>query len=989
VSYSLPLDFRALVDSAPDLIAVFDRELRYVYVNAAVERAAGRHPGSFLGKTNRALGMPAELCERWDSAIRAVFADGRERRIEFPCATAQGERYFQSHLVPGLDAGGQVATVMAHSRDVTDVRARHSAEAAAERLRRLEMLAQALAAVIQASDVAGAVIASGRSALGAAAGSAWLVEDGALVLDSMQGYDSPHGDRFRRVPLDADMPVTMAARQQALVLVESRAEMEARFPGLQIASVSPFLAWAAVPCVFGGVTLAVVSLAFSTQRSFSEDDRALLTAMGNQAAIALERSRLFEAERSARAHAERSAARMQQLQAVTSRLSGAHETHAISQIVVEQGTRAVGAARGGVWLIDAAGEALELVAEHGHPAAVVKRYTRIPLHLDAPVCESVRAGHPLWMESRAEFAQQYPASAARLQQVDREGEIAMASLPLLGERGAVGVLSLTFEAQHAFDRTERDFLTVLADHCAQSLERARLFERERATRQTLQAIIAASPAAVMVLDMDGMVREWNPAAERIYGWTRQEVLGRFLPAVAEEQRQSFRDNLAHIAAGETIEGAEIKRLTRDRGVVDFELWAAPLRQADGSVQCLSIVVDISARKQHEQALLAEQEKTRAAYELAQAADRRKDEFLALLSHELRNPLAPIVTALELMQLAGPQQFERTRAVIERQVKHLVRLVDDLMDVSRITRGKVELQRRPIDIASVIQRAVEMVSPLLEQRQHALAMALHASRQVDGDTDRLAQVFANLLTNAARYTAPGGRVEVTARDQGGEVVIDVTDNGRGISAELLPRVFDLFVQGERGMDRSEGGLGLGLPLVRSLVELHGGSVSAHSDGPGRGSRLTVRLPAIAGPAGAASAVHEVERALHDPRMAGARVLVVDDNADAAALLASALRMHGCDVEVAHDGPSALEALRAFTPELAVLDLGLPVMDGYELAAALKGLPGCAHTRLIAVSGYGQESDFQRSRAVGFDEHLVKPITIEALASAVRRQLVQQR
>ena len=314
-------------------------------------------------------------------------------------------------------------------------------------------------------------------------------------------------------------------------------------------------------------------------------------------------------------------------------------------------------------------------------------------------------------------------------------------------------------------------------------------------------------------------------------------------------------------------------------------------------------------------------------------------------------------------------------MIERQVAHLTRLVDDLLDVSRIARGKVELQLGVVELADVVARAVEMASPLLEQRAHRLLVDVpRPGLTVNGDPARLSQVVSNLLTNAAKYTPAGGRIIVAAHEAGGEIVLRVADTGIGIGREVLPHIFDLFVQGRQAIDRAEGGLGLGLAIVRSLVERHGGTVSAQSAGPNRGSEFVVRLPKANRPAEPeASASPRFTKAA-----AGARILIVDDNRDAAEMLAEALRVRGYETHVAHDGPEALRRAGHGPFAAALLDLGLPVMDGFELAARLRELPGTSGTRLIAVTGYGQESDRHRTAAAGFHHHLVKPVDLDALA-----------
>jgi signal transduction histidine kinase/CheY-like chemotaxis protein len=357
------------------------------------------------------------------------------------------------------------------------------------------------------------------------------------------------------------------------------------------------------------------------------------------------------------------------------------------------------------------------------------------------------------------------------------------------------------------------------------------------------------------------------------------------------------------------------------------------------------------------------------------SSRIKDEFLAMLGHELRNPLAPIVTALKLMKLRDTDTVHE-QAVIQRQVDHLVRLVDDLLDVSRIASGKVELRKETVPLADVLNKAIEMASPLLEQKQHQLLVDV-PTVQWHGDPARLAQVVSNLLSNAARYTPAGGHVTLATRIMGAAVQIQVTDDGAGISPQLLPHIFDLFVQGNRQLDRAKGGLGIGLALVRNLVQMHGGEVSAYSAGEGRGSTFTLTLPdSVVSEAPAPAAP---DAAPHIDT--GTRVLVVDDNQDAADSLGDLLGALGYRATVAYDPAQAIALASASMPEVAILDIGLPGMDGFELAAHLRGLPDGAGLKLVALSGYGQENDKHRSREAGFAAHLVKPINIADLQTSL--------
>ncbi len=366
--------------------------------------------------------------------------------------------------------------------------------------------------------------------------------------------------------------------------------------------------------------------------------------------------------------------------------------------------------------------------------------------------------------------------------------------------------------------------------------------------------------------------------------------------------------------------------------------------------------------------LAQAEAARAE---AEEANRAKDQFLAMLGHELRNPLSPIVTALALLRMRGTP-WTREHAVIERQVNHVTRLVNDLLDVSRITRRTLDLRKNPLRLADVITRATDIASPLLEERRQKLTVEVPSTLRVVGDEVRLAQVFGNLLTNAAAYTPEGGAVSVHATQQDKTIAIDVADTGRGIAPEMAPRIFDLFVQGPRTIDRREGGLGLGLAIARSLVELQDGQIEARSEGVGRGSTFTVRLPAAPGAA--------PEQPVSTPTLATThplRILLVDDNADAAEMLSMLLTDQGHLVRTASDGPQALEALTRFTADVAILDIGLPVMDGYELARRILDRPGGRRPTLVAVTGYGQEEDVARSRQAGFAHHLVKPVDADEL------------
>ena len=477
-----------------------------------------------------------------------------------------------------------------------------------------------------------------------------------------------------------------------------------------------------------------------------------------------------------------------------------------------------------------------------------------------------------------------------------------------------------------------------------------------------------------------------------WGWrTATVVPRRVLDAPSRQSERALAAMSAlSIALGGFVAWGFAGRVSRDLGRTTAA--AARLSRGDTALSAsrsrVAEIAELDAALNKSAVLLAERGREREqllaeatdARGVAEASARAKDEFLAMLGHELRNPLSPIVTALHLLRMRRPD-VDREYAVIERQVHHLTGLVDDLLDVSRITRGKIQLKRQTVELRDVIDQAVEMSAPLFEQREQRLQVdAPAAGCAVVGDRARLAQVVSNLLVNASKYTPPGGSVWLTLSHDAADVVLRVRDTGRGLSTDLLPRVFDLFVQGPRAIDRQEGGLGVGLTLVKQLVHLHGGSVHADSPGPEQGSTFTVRLPVAAV---APQRQPAESRASNSSR--SLRVLIVDDNADALEMLSTLVRTWGHQVMAVDDTSAALARGVAFRPEIALLDIGLPVMDGYELAAALRERLYPARPMFIAVTGYGQSHDLQRSLSEGFAAHLVKPIDADQLERALAGQV----
>ena len=523
------------------------------------------------------------------------------------------------------------------------------------------------------------------------------------------------------------------------------------------------------------------------------------------------------------------------------------------------------------------------------------------------------------------------------------------------------------------DGTVREWIGTISDiHERRAAEEA-LRESEARRRFALEA----AEIGEWELDLSGGQAERSLRHDQIFGypdrlpeWTYE----RFLEHVHPEDHADVDDGFRHALATAGAWDFEC-RIRRADGAERW-VWGYGAHRLDESgrpTRMVGLMLDITARKQSEEAL-------RAQTDALREADRRKDEFLAMLAHELRNPLASVGNAVSLLRTDASEEHRAWAAgVLERQTAQLARLIDDLLDVSRITRGKIALRRECLSIAAALDHAAVSVRPLMQERGHELVCDYpRGSLWVEADPTRLEQIVLNVLSNAAKYTPPGGRIELRAARSGPDVTIDVRDNGLGLTAEQATSMFELFAQGERTAARTEGGLGIGLTVARKLAELHGGSVSAASEGAGRGSTFTVRLPAASAPE-----VPPTSAPIAAPSPASPasplRVLVVDDNEDTAHGLRRLLMRDKHEVRLAHDGPAALDAAREFSPQVVLLDIGLPGMDGYEVAARLRAdaASGAAGARIAAVSGYGQDEDRRRSQEAGFDRHFVKPLPLSDL------------
>jgi PAS domain S-box-containing protein len=954
------LDFRGLVDAAPDVIAVLDREHRYVYVNAALERATGVPAEALLGKRNDEVMAPGEALV-WREALEDVLRAGRERTIECTIPTPRGPRRFAS-LIARLP--GELACAV--SRDVTDVQSN------------------------RVLDIAVRTMTIGMVIIEAPSGRALFRNE---ETDRLFGK---HTRADRRVHEDDE--VAAFDRRGRPVAIDEWPIARALGGRITVGEL--------VELHRPGGARSTVSIHASPVR---DRDGQIIAAVATY----------HDVTEARRAH--EAAAYLAEAGALLERFDPGTSLQKIVDL-------AVPILADWCYVHLRTGEDAEVVAvAHPDPekaaATLGRMKARGPLSPDTALTRVLAGGPPEIVEVDAAVLERAARDAEHLARLREHGYRSAVVAPLAGHDGVLGALTFAMaESGRRYEPADLDVLGELARRTGIALENARLLAAEREarrlaeeardrTRRLQQLTVALSSVVekrqVMSVMVDAARRALGAGAG--FAWLLRDEATLELAACEHGGKGGRIEDFQTIPLSAPLPVCDAMRAARPMmfesiaamvaayphgmqpGESPFRAWAViPMLVSGRAVGAVSFSFERERTfREEDRELLAAMsgqasmalerarlfEELELAVERARLADRRKDEFLAMLGHELRNPLAPIATALQLMALKDDAAHKKERAVIRRQVDHLSRLIDDLLDVSRITRGKVQLDREVIEVGAVLAKAIEMASPLLEKRTQRLTIDVpREGLPVFADPTRLAQVFQNLLTNAAKYSEPGSEIDLRARGAGDRVVVEVEDRGMGIAPELLPRLFELFVQGDRALDRSQGGLGLGLTIAKSVCELHGGTIEAASDGPGRGSTFTVTLPR-AERSEPAPPPRKAERAARPA--AGKRVLVVDDNVDAAQSLQDFLTRLGHEAAVAHDGVAALELARSFRPDVALLDIGLPVMDGYELARRLREQRGPGELRLIAITGYGQETDRARSREAGFDHHLVKPIAFDAL------------
>lgn len=501
--------------------------------------------------------------------------------------------------------------------------------------------------------------------------------------------------------------------------------------------------------------------------------------------------------------------------------------------------------------------------------------------------------------------------------------------------------------------------------------------RSEQHQEYLRTTLGSIGDAVITTDGEGRVTMMNAVAEELAGWKLAEAAGRPLDVifniVNEQSRQPVENPTTRALREGIIVGLanHTVLIAKDGTERPIDDSAAPIRGKDGAIfGCVLVFRDITDKKKMEDDL------RQVAAELS-TANRKKDEFLATLAHELRNPLAPLRNALQLMQVADDDKevVKQARVMMERQLSQMARLVDELMDISRISRGRIEIKKQRVELAAVVNDAVETSRPLIESMGHELIVTLPQQPIVlDADPTRLAQVFLNLLNNAAKYSERGGHIRLTVETQGNEISASVRDNGIGIPAEHLTRIFEMFTQVDRSLEKSQGGLGIGLNIAKRLVEKHGGRIEARSEGPGRGSEFIVHLPILAGES-VPQPVRHLEGAA--TLKTSLRILIVDDNKDGAESLAMMLNIMGNETRIAHDGLEGIDAAEQFRPDVVLLDIGLPKLNGFEACRRIRKQPWSKDVAFIAVTGWGQEEDRRRSQEAGFAHHMVKPVHPQAL------------
>lgn len=908
----------AILETALDCIITMDHEGRVVEFNPAAERTFGYRRADVIGRELADLIIPPPLRERHRTGMAHYLATGEGpvlgKRLELPALRADGAEFPVELAITRIPTEGP-PLFTAYLREISERKR-------AEQQRNVRLaVTHALSEASGVDDGASAVVRAVCENLGWDVGFLWTVNEEGTALLCTKSWHRPDVpmDEFETVSCSRSFKPGEGLPGRVWVSSEPAwildIAQDTNFPRLAPAVHYGLHSAFACPVVVGDRALGVIE--FFCQR-IREPDASLLEMM---ATVSGQLGQFLE-RRQAEADRRRSEERFRSLMD--------QAPFSIQVFSPDGRTSRVNRAWEELW-----GVTLDQIGDYN-----ILEDRQLEAKGVLPAILRAFAGEPAFVPAlRYDPNETIPD---RTRHADPVRWVAAVAYPLKDDAGRV-----------------REVVLVHQDITGQRRAEAALRESEKKLRLLADTI----PQLAWMARPDGHIfwynRRWyeytGTTPEQMEGWGWQSVHDPdVLPSVLERWKAS-------LASGEPFDMV-FPLKGADGQFRPFLTRVNPLRDEKGRIlYWFGTNTDISDIKRMEEAL--------------RDADRRKDEFLATLAHELRNPLAPIRNSLQILKMprVDAAMAQQTTDMMERQVHHLVRLVDDLLDVSRVMRGKIELRREPVELATVVARAVEMAKPLIEAQGHTLDLSLPAeSLLLDADPVRLAQVIGNLLTNSAKYTEANGHLWLTARREGGEAVLSVRDSGIGIAPDLLPHVFELFVQADHATTRAQGGLGIGLTLVKNLVEMHGGTVEAHSDGPDKGCEFVVRLPLSAQVLGQDRGRETGQQSHEPPSPSGYRLLVVDDNQDAANSLAMLLKLQGHEVRVAFSGVAALEMTKKYTPDVVFLDIGMPGMDGYEVARRLRQRPGLEDVVLAALTGWGQQEDRRRSAEAGFNHHFVKPV-----------------